>query len=107
MTTIGTIIDLCILWVFVVGFTGSIDADQSYREACIVVFGVMLVGLVARLVLADSLQMLATPLQWVALYFLVDWACETPRKTTLKICGWYLVASITLNMTVYYLTRPR
>lgn len=106
MTTIGTFIDLCILWVLIVGFTGSIDAEQSYRETFIVVFGVMLVGLVAGFILNDSLQLLVTPLRLVALYFLVGWSCGTPRKTTLKICGWYLVASVTMSMAIHYLTRP-
>lgn len=107
MTAIGTFLDLGLLWFLITLFTGSIDAERSFRETWIVVFGVMIVGLVARSLLGDSLRPLATPIQLVALYFLVDWSCGTDRRTTLKICGWYLVASVTMSVAFYYLTRPQ
>ena len=107
MTSIGTFLDLGILWFLIVLFTGSIDADQSYRETWIVIFGVMIVGLVFRSLLGDSLRPLATAFQLVALYYLVDWACGTDRRTTLKICGWYLVASVAMSMAFYFLVRPQ
>lgn len=104
MMVIGTFIDLGILWFLIVLFTGSIDAEQSYRETWIVIFGVMTVGLVFRSLLGDAL---ATPFQLVALYYLVDWWCGTDRRTTLKICAWYLVASVATSVAFYFLTRPR
>jgi hypothetical protein len=107
MTSIDTFLDLGILWFLIVYFTGSIDADQSYRETLIVIVGVMIVGLVFRSLLGDSLRPLATPFQVVALYFLVDWSCSTDRRTTLKICGWYLVASVAMSIAFYFLTRPQ
>ncbi|MBL9177730.1 MAG: hypothetical protein JNM65_06685 [Verrucomicrobiaceae bacterium] len=107
MTSIGTFLDLGILWFLIVLFTGSIDADQSYRETWIVIFGVMIVGLVFRSLLGDPLRPLATPFQVVTLYFLVEWSCGTDRKTTLKICGWYLVASVAMSTAFYFLTRPQ
>jgi hypothetical protein len=107
MTSIGTSLDIGILWFLIVLFTGSIDADQSYRKTCIVIFGVMIVGLVFRSLLGDSLQPVATPLQLVALFYLVDWSCGTDRRTTLKICGWYLVASVAISVGFYFLSRPQ
>jgi hypothetical protein len=107
MTSIGTFLDLGILWFLIVLFTGSIDEEQSYRETWIVIFGVMIVGLVLRSVLSESLRPLATPFQLVALYYLVDWSCGTDRKTTLKICGWYLVASLATGTASYFLTPPQ
>lgn len=107
MTSIGTLLDLGILWFLIVVFTGSIDADQSYRETWIVIFGVMIVGMAFRSLLGDSLRPLATPFQLVALYYLVDWSCGTDRRTTLKICGWYLVASVAMSTAFYFLTRPQ
>jgi hypothetical protein len=106
MISIGILLDLGILWFLIVLFTGSIDADQSYRETWIVIFGVMIVGLVFRELLGDSLRPLATPFQLVALYYLVDWSCGTDRRTTLKICGWYLVGSVVMSMAFYLLTPP-
>ena len=107
MTSISTFIDLGILWFLIALFTGSIDADKSYRETWIVVFGVMIVGSVFRSLLGDSLGPLAIPFQLVALYYLVDWSCGTDRRTTLKICGWYLVASVVMSVACYFLTRPQ
>jgi hypothetical protein len=107
MSIVDTIFDLGILWFLIVLFTDSIDEDQSYREAFIVIFGVMIVGLISRLFLDPSLRWLATPIQLGALYFLVEWSCGTDRKTTLKICGWYLIASVAMGMACYFLTRPQ
>ena len=107
MTSVGTFLDLGILWSLIVLFTGSIDEEQSYRETWIVIFGVMIVGIVFRSVLSESLRPLATPFQLVALYYLVDWSCGTDRKTTLKICGWYLVASLATGTASYFLTPPQ
>ena len=107
MTSIDTLLDLGILWFLIGVFTGSIDANQSYRETWIVIFGVMIVGMVFRSLLGDSLRPLATLFQLVALYYLVDWSCGTDRRTTLKICGWYLVASVFMRTAFYFLTRPQ
>lgn len=107
MTAIVTFLDLGILWFLIVLFTGSIDANQSYRETWIVIFGVMVVGLVFRSFLGDALRLLATPFQLVALYYLVGWSCGTGRRTTLKICGWYLVVSVAMGTAFYFLTRPQ
>lgn len=107
MTSVGTFLDLGILWFLIVLFTGSMEAVQSCRETWIVIFGVMIAGIVFRSLLGDSLRPLATPFQLVALYCLVGWSCGADRRTTLKICGWYLVASVVMRTAFYFLTRPQ
>jgi hypothetical protein len=107
MIAIGTFLDIGILWLLIVLFTDAIDAEGSYRETWIVIIGVKAVGLASSLLLAVSMRQLVIPFQLVALYFLLDWSCGTDRRTTLKICGWYLVASVTLKGALYWLTRPR
>ena len=101
MDAIGTLLDLGLLWFLVVLFTDSTDADQSYREAWIVIIGVMAVGLVFAAVVGDWL---ASLFQVIALYFLVGWSCGTDRRTTLKICGWYLAVTLSFETAAYLLT---
>lgn len=103
MTSLGTFLHLGILWFLITLFTDSTNAEQSYRETSIVIFGVMTIGVFFQLFLGSSL--LAIPVQLGALYYLVDWACGCDRRITLKICGWYLAASLTINIVIRYLTR--
>jgi hypothetical protein len=105
MTGIGTFINLGVLWFLNTLFTGSIDAERSYRETWIVWFGVALAGLVGRGILGDSLGPHAFIIQTVALYFLVGWCCDTERRVTLKITGWYFVLSAALSLVFYLLSR--
>jgi hypothetical protein len=104
MNIIGTGIDLGILWLLIVLFTRSTDSEQSYREAFIVVFGVMIVGMVSSFFLGEWFAIIPT---LVALYYLVDWACGDERRVTIKICGWYLVASIATHASMIFLAQPR
>ncbi len=103
MTTLGTFLELGILWFLITLFTDSTNAEQSYRETSIVIFGVMTIGVFFKLLLPDN--PLVIPVQLAALYYLVDWSCGCDRKITLKICGWYLLTSLTVSVSVYYLTR--
>ena len=101
MIALDGFLDLGILWFLIVLFTGSLDAEHSYRETWIVIIGLMIIHLAARAVVGDDLQLLALPIQWVGLYYLVDWACETDRRTTLKICGWYAGSSLVIGLVVF------
>lgn len=103
MTTLGTFLDLGILWFLITLFTDSTNAEQSYRETSIVIFGVMTIGVGFKLFLGDT--PLVIPVQLAALYYLVDWSCGCDRRITWKICGWYLVTSLIVNVAIHYLTR--
>jgi hypothetical protein len=105
--TSGTIIDLALLWFLVVLFTGSISSEQSYRETWIAVFGTKIVGLVSSFTLPDGFRDLGFVAQSLALFYLVTWACGTDRRTTLKICGWYLVVSLVFQIGFHSINSLR
>jgi len=111
MWIIGFLIELGILWFIITLFTRSLDSQDSFRDTLVVLFGMIIVRLVLG-VLPGFLQVdspLTFPVIYaislVALYFLVRWSCDTERKTTLKICGWYIVASLIKNSVFSYLMR--
>ena len=90
---IGVFFDIALLWFFIVLFTRSTNADQSLTETFIVIIGVMLSGFIAWLLIGPA----ALLIQIIALYFLVDKVCGWDRRTTLKICGWYLGTKLLLG----------
>lgn len=98
MMALNIWIELGLLWWLITYFTGSLDAGESYREAWIVIFGVMLVSLVANAALGEAGGIFALPLKVLALYYLIGWACDTDRKTTRRICGWYLLGSLAVRL---------
>lgn len=101
MEAAGTFVSLGILWFLITLFTDSIDSEASFREAWIVYFGVAIVGIPCRLILADGLEPLAAVGETAALYFLVGKVCETDRRTTMKICGWYLLGTLVVSGISY------
>ncbi|MEY4482814.1 MAG: hypothetical protein RL693_266 [Verrucomicrobiota bacterium] len=103
MTTLCIFIELGILWFLITLFTDSTNAEQSYRETSIVIFGVMTIGVFFKLLLGDT--PLVIPVQLAALYYLVDWSCGCDRRITWKICGWYLLTSLTIRVAIYSLTQ--
>lgn len=106
MSIIGIFLSVAILWFLITLFTGSRNAEQSLRETWIVMFGVMLVGIVSRLFLAQYLGPFTALLQIATLYLLIDWVCGCSRKATLKICGYYTAACIMISIATYIFNLP-
>ena len=98
MHTFGILLQLGILWFLITLFTDSTNSSQSLRETWIVLFGVMLVGLLSRLFLGDLIGPFTAIIEIAVLYLLIDKVCGTDRRSTLNICGWYLLISILINL---------
>ena len=94
MIHLGILINLGVLWFLITFFTGSTNSDQSLRETIIVIFGVGIVQMVCGLALPGGFELLSIPVSLGALYFLVGWSCETDRRTTIKICAWYMLVAL-------------
>ena len=97
--TSGIFLNLGVLWVIVILFTESTDAERSYLEVWVVIFGVLLAGLFATFLLPSGFEVLGVVAQAIALFFLVEWSCGTDRRATWKICGTYLVTCVVLHVT--------
>lgn len=93
MNIIGVFIEVAILWLLITALTGAQDSAQSLRETWIVIIGMMFVNLLVSLFLKTLLGPLVAVIPVVALYFLIDKVLGESRKTTLRICGWYLAIS--------------
>lgn len=98
MNVFGTFLQVGILWFLITLFTGQTNASVSLTETWIVMIGMMIVGVLTRLLLAPFLGPFVVLIDAGALYLLVDKVCGTARKTTLKICGWYLGISFVLAL---------
>jgi len=107
MSTFGTFLDLGILWFLITLFTGSIDSERSFREAWIVAFGVKIIGFVCHAILDKAWAPLSVVVELGVLYFLVERVCETERRATLKICGWYLAICLALGIAFQMLQSMR
>lgn len=95
MQVIKIFLEVGVLWFLIALFTRSTDSNRSLREAVIVVFGMLFVRAATLLLqLRGSLPPLALIIEIAALYLLVDKVCGCSLKTTVKICGWYIGASI-------------
>ena len=98
MNIFGTFLQVGILWFLITLFTGQTNSNVSLTETWIVMIGMMIVGLLSRVILAPFLGPFVVLIDVGALYLLVDKVCGTARKTTLKICGWYLGISFVLAL---------
>jgi hypothetical protein len=75
----GLFFQVGILWFLITLFTGSTDSSRSLRETWIVIIGMLIVGLLARFMLAALLgdleiliDIVALLIDIAALYVLVD-----------------------------------
>lgn len=91
-------IQVGILWFLITLFTGSRNSSQSLRETWIVIIGMMIIGILSRLLLGGILGPLLILVDIVTLYFLVDKVCEESQKTTIKICAWYFGLSLLIGL---------
>jgi len=95
-----------ILWFLITLYSRSTNSASSLRETWIVVIGVMIVGLLARLILGGILGPFVGLINIVALYYLIDKVCGLSREATRKICIWYVVSLIILSILGYILSIP-
>ena len=107
MFIFGLFIQVGILWFLITLYSNSTNSSTSLRETWIVILGVAIVGILSRLLLGGILSpLLLGILPLVALYFLVDKVCGLSQRNTIKICAWYLLISILINIMNYILTTP-
>ena len=97
-------ISIGILWFLITFFTGSTNSSHSFNLAWIVIFGMLIVGLITKILLSGIIGPFTAVVDIAALYILVDKVCGTPQKVTLKICAWYLGISIVLALFVAVMT---
>jgi hypothetical protein len=113
-----------ILWFLITLFSRQTNASTSLTETWIVIAASLFVGILTRIGVV-ALLLYAAPsnlgvgalvrylllgplpviIHIIVLYFLIDKVCGTTRKTTIKICGWYLGISILLGLVSLLLTH--
>jgi hypothetical protein len=98
MNAFGTFLSVGLLWFLITFFTRSTDASQSLRETWIVVIGMLIISLLSRLFLAGILGPFTAIINIAALYLLIDRVCGMNRRTTIKICAWYLGISFLIGL---------
>lgn len=98
MSIIGTFLSVGILWFLITFFSRSTSSTQSLTETWIVVIGMMIVNLLCRWLLGGILGPFTLIVSIVALYFLIDKVCGTPRNITIRICLWYFGLSFLINV---------
>jgi hypothetical protein len=106
MNIFGIFLQVGILWFLITLFTRQTKASVSLQETWIVIAGAMFIGLLTRLFLSGILGPFTLIIDILVLYVLVDKVCGTARKTTMKICGWYLGISFLISISVSLLSRP-
>jgi hypothetical protein len=99
----GLLFNVGILWFLITLFTRQTNSTVSLGETWIVIIGAMVVGIMSRLLLGGVLGPFVVIIDIIALYFLVDKACGTPKQTTIKICGWYLGISFLSGLVSFIL----
>lgn len=97
MLLVDLTLHTAILWFLITFFTRSTSADRSLIQTMVVVGGMFLVGIVSEFALRPAIGFFTMVIELAALYWLVDKSCETNRKTTIKICLWYLVCVFSLR----------
>jgi hypothetical protein len=102
---IGLLFNVGILWFLITLFTRQTNSTVSLGETWMVIIGAMVVGIVSRLLLGGVLGPFVVIIDIIALYFLVDKVCGTPKQTTFKICGWYLGISFFSGLVAFFLSH--
>jgi|AntAceMinimDraft_12_1070368.scaffolds.fasta_scaffold02818_2 hypothetical protein len=95
-----------ILWFLITLYSNSTNSSTSLRETWIVVLGVATIGIVARFLLGGILGPFVGIINLIALYVLVDKVCGLPQRNTIKICAWYVLVSILVNIVSSILATP-
>lgn len=101
----GIVLQAGILWFLITFFTRQANSVQSWREAKIVLIGVLFVTILSRLLLLNLLGPLVLLIEAAALYLLVDKVCETSQRVTIKICVWYFAATLVISGFFYLLSN--
>ncbi len=106
MGIIGIFLQVGILWFLITYFTRQTNASASLPEAWIVIIGTLIVGMPTRVLLGSLLGPFTAVIEILALYFLIQKVCGTPRGTSMKICGWYLGVSLLISIGFRVLAVP-
>ena len=85
----GIVFQAGLLWFLITYYTRQTNSDQSWREAKIVLIGILFVTILTRLLLWDVLGIFVLVIEAVALYMIIDKVCGTSQRVTVKICAWY------------------
>lgn len=96
-------IPLLPLWVLIAILTGSRDSNQSYREALICAAGLALISIIFSWFLPPSIGLLRYPVQWFALFHLVDRVCQCSRATTWRIVIYYIAITIFFTLAMVFI----
>jgi hypothetical protein len=103
---IQNLIYFCVLWFLIVLFTGSHDGEKSRREALICAGIAVMVGLVFSWFIPAPFKILGGPLQWVVLFYLIDWICGCARSITWRIVIWFFASSLLIRLLSHVLQQP-
>jgi len=98
MTIFSIFISLALLWFLVTLFTRSTNSSQTLTESWIIVIGMLIVNLLSKLFLYHFLGIFTLVVNIIALYFLVDKICGTPKSITIRICAWYFGLTFVMNL---------
>lgn len=106
---ISLILQVALLWFFINFFTRETDSSAGMRSAmivvCCLVIARILLGFVGMMGLPIP-WFLSIPIELAVLYYAVAAVCGHSAKTTLKICGAYLVTALLINFGMALLMTP-
>ena len=106
MYIFGTLIEVSVIWLLIVVFTGSKNSEQDQRTAWIIAVTIWGMGFFCSLLLPGIMELLAFPIQMLAFGYLLEKFAETERRVTVKICCAYLGFLLLLNLCYWLLSRP-
>lgn len=86
----GIFISVGLLWILLLIYSPTTDANQSRIETWSVVLAMQILRIIGGFVLIPFIGPLFIFVEVVALYFLVTKICDLDRSRTLRICFWYL-----------------
>ena len=105
---LGLALQFGLLWFFIVFFTKETDTQVGMRSALIVVAAMIATNVALALLgtVVPFLDYFRLPIQVAVLYYAVSLVCGHPTRTTLKICGAYLLTTILINIATAILMTP-
>jgi hypothetical protein len=106
MYVINLFLQVGVLWFLITFYSRSTNSSSTLRETWIVIIGMIIVGFFSRLLLGGLLGPFTGILSLIALYFLVEKICDLSRKSTIKICVFYVVIMILFGIVGSILAMP-
>lgn len=106
MYIFGTLIEVAVIWLLIVVFTGSKNSEQDQRTAWIIAMGIWGCGFLCGFLLPGIMELLGIPIQMLLFGYLLEKFAGTDRRTTVKICCAYLGFMLLFNVFFWLLSRP-